>query len=233
MFKACIILHPLPAAFLWFCTWTHCFSLAPRARAWLFVSWYPAVCCLSGDHLHHMGGSAWPRLLAAHTPVSLLSACVVSSACVMCVWPCTVGLLAEVADALLSQHSHGQGHRSEHWNKNLPRKKSLNNLEIPCVQSPEADWHGLASLQWLKDPGQLRICWRKTRHSGEGVRHFRLDCLTPEDMAIEKYASLAVEHCKRGQVKTKMCLCLYRRGILKCFLPLAHLFPFSTMVNTE
>jgi len=92
--------------------------------------------------------------------------------------------------------------------------------------------YGLASLQGLKDPGQLRICWRKARHSGEGIRHFRLDCLTPEDTAIEKYASLADGHCRRGQVKTETCLCLYRRGVLKCFLPLrlhtCFLFPLCS-----
>lgn len=128
-------------------------------------------------------------------------------------------LLAEVTDALVSQHSRGQGHRSEHWNKNLPRKKIIWKCPV-FIPQRQITAHRLASLQRLKDPGQLRICWKKTRHSGEGIKHFRLECLTPENTAIEKYASLAAGHCKRGQVKTEMCPCLYKRGILKCFLPL-------------
>lgn len=225
--KMCIVLQYSP----WSLSLSlHCFSLASRARAQLSVS---PCNLLPLRWLSHMSGSAWPRLLAAHTPISLLSACIVSSARIyVCdrvlgatCWGCRCPALPAQAWA-----------KSFVWTlqNNLHRKKCLNHLKMSSIHSLGAEnstWAGTCP----KDPGQLGICWRKTGgktlHSGEGIRHFRLPD-TWGNSSREKYASLAVGHCKRGQVKTKICSCLYRRGILKCFLSLlshtCFLFPLQS-----
>lgn len=210
-----------------------------KARARLSVSWCPAVCCLAGDHLHRMGGSAGPPSLAAHTPVSLplgprRELCV-QNVCVYVAMYRGAACWGGRCTALPARPWAG----TQVWalKQKPPQEKNLRTVwKWPAfLARRQTTARGLASLQRLKNPGRLRICWRKTRHSGEGVRHFRLGCLTPEDTAIEKYASLAVGHCRGGQAKSEMCPYLYRRAILKCFLPLlSHMsFLFSTVVNRE
>lgn len=112
------------------------------------------------------------------------------------------GLLAEVADALLSQHSHGQGHSSENWNRNLPREKknASDCLEALCIHCPEAERvDGQVSPQWLKDfRGSFAEGWcvmlgKASRHSGENITDFWMYRLAPEDVTREKCGSLARE----------------------------------------
>lgn len=76
------------------------------------------------------------------------------------------GLLAEVADALLSH----RGLRIETKTSPGRKKPHISNcLEVLCIHCPEADNSGWAGFSPVTQGLQLLICWRKMCHSGESI----------------------------------------------------------------
>lgn len=209
-------------------------SLTLRGRTQLCVSWHPAICSPSGDHLHHLGAD--DPSCSTHASIAALSLCCGLCMHNVCVRPHTGGCSLRWQMPSSPSMAMGRDTGLNIETKLSPGKKSLNRLEMPCVHSPEADrsaWAGVSPVH-QRPRAAMHMLREDTSFWG---RHQAVSVGLPDTRghSNREVCWLGSWTLQEGPSENQIVSVLVQKRNGQMLFPssLTQLFPTSTMVNAE